>query len=182
MAGHAVILLGMLLAATSNPLAAQDVIRTEADRVITLSLGSTAVISASDSITRISVASPGIAEPVVIPPREVLINAKSVGATSLLVWGRFQEPRFYTVEVTADVASLQRQIAELFPEAELGVASTVLPGPFSTAQELMSLLPRAEITPGRASYYVRLWTPVAKFVNRTKGNGRIRAATQKATS
>jgi len=70
------------------------------------------------------VANAEIAEPIVIPPREVLINAKSVGATSLLVWVRFGEARFYTVEVTADVASLQRQIAELYPEAGLSVTST----------------------------------------------------------
>ena len=57
---------------------------------------------------------------------------------------------------------------------EVGVASTVLPGTFSTAQELLALLPQAEITPGRASYYVRMWTPLAKLVNRAKGNGRIR--------
>ena len=56
---------------------------------------------------------------------------------------------------------------------ELGVASTVLPGTFSTAQELLALLPHASITPGRASYYVRLWTPLAKLVNRARGNGRI---------
>lgn len=57
---------------------------------------------------------------------------------------------------------------------ELGVATTVLPGAFSTAQEFLALLPQAEITPGRASYYVRLWTPLAKLVNRVQGNGRIR--------
>ena len=57
---------------------------------------------------------------------------------------------------------------------ELGVASTVLPGPFTTAQELLALLPQAQITAGRASYYVRLWTPLAKLVNRARGNGRIR--------
>jgi len=65
---------------------------------------------------------------------------------------------------------------------ELGVASTVLPGPFTTAQELLALLPRAQITPGRASYYVRLWTPLAKLVNRAKGNGRIRPADADAAS
>ena len=59
---------------------------------------------------------------------------------------------------------------------ELGVASTVLPGTFSTAQELRALLPQAQITPGRASYYVRLWTPLAKLVNRSRSNGRIRPA------
>ena len=56
---------------------------------------------------------------------------------------------------------------------EIGVASTVLPGHFTTAEELRALLPKAGITPGRASYYVRLWTPLAKLVNRSRGNRRI---------
>lgn len=61
---------------------------------------------------------------------------------------------------------------------ELGVASTVLPGPFSTAQELMALLPEAEPLRGRASYYVRLWTPAAKAVQRLRGNRRISPGSQ----
>ena len=65
---------------------------------------------------------------------------------------------------------------------EVGVASTVLPRGFTTAQELLALLPQAQITPGRASYYVRLWTPLAKLVNRVKGNGRNRPARDEAAS
>jgi len=57
---------------------------------------------------------------------------------------------------------------------ELGVASTILPGAFSTAEGLRELLPDAELMTGRASYYVRLWTPISKVVNRLRGNGRIR--------
>jgi predicted metal-dependent phosphoesterase TrpH len=57
---------------------------------------------------------------------------------------------------------------------EVGIASTVLPGPFSTAEELRALLPEARLLTGRASYYVRLWTPLAKLVQRVRGNGRIR--------
>jgi predicted metal-dependent phosphoesterase TrpH len=57
---------------------------------------------------------------------------------------------------------------------ELGIASTILPGAFSSAEELRALLPSASISPGRASYYVRLWTPVAKVVQRLHGRGRIR--------
>jgi len=56
---------------------------------------------------------------------------------------------------------------------ELGVASTVLPGPFSDAQGLLALLPEAQLMPGRASYYVRLWTPMAKAVQRLRGNRRV---------
>ena len=60
---------------------------------------------------------------------------------------------------------------------EVGIATTALPGTFSTAEGLLELLPRAELLVGRASYYVRLWTPLAKLVNRARGNGRIRAST-----
>lgn len=59
---------------------------------------------------------------------------------------------------------------------ELGIASTVLPGRFSTAGELRALLPEATLLPGRASYYVRLWTPFAKLVQRLRGNVRVKPA------
>ena len=58
---------------------------------------------------------------------------------------------------------------------ELGVASTTLQGSFATAAELLALLPGARLTTGRASYYVRLWTPLAKAVQRVRGNRRIKA-------
>lgn len=57
---------------------------------------------------------------------------------------------------------------------EVGISSTVLPGTFSTASELRDLLPSATLVTSRTSYYVRLWTPLAKLVQRTRGNGRIR--------
>jgi predicted metal-dependent phosphoesterase TrpH len=62
---------------------------------------------------------------------------------------------------------------------ELGIASTALPGTFEDAAGLRALLPDGELLPGRASYYVRLWTPVSKLVNRVRGNGRIRPADTK---
>jgi hypothetical protein len=56
--------------------------------------------------------------------------------------------------------------------AEMGVCTTILPGPFATASELKALLPAARLITGRASYYLRLWTPVAKMAQRLRGNGR----------
>ena len=57
---------------------------------------------------------------------------------------------------------------------EIGVAYMALDGDPSTAAGLLAALPTLEIVPGRASYFVRLWTPIAKGVNRLRGNGRIR--------
>ena len=59
---------------------------------------------------------------------------------------------------------------------EVGVAYTAFDGDPSTAAGLLATLGSAEIIPGRASYLVRLWTPVAKGVNRVRGNRRVVAA------
>ncbi|CAN5660002.1 hypothetical protein BH23CHL8_BH23CHL8_05520 [soil metagenome] len=57
---------------------------------------------------------------------------------------------------------------------ELGLATTVLPGSFSTASELRALLGQATWTGGRTAYVVRLWTPLAKLAQRARGNRRLR--------
>lgn len=57
---------------------------------------------------------------------------------------------------------------------EIGVAYTALDGDPSTAAGLLAALPTAELVTGRASYAARLWTPVAKTVQRLRGNGRVR--------
>ena len=56
---------------------------------------------------------------------------------------------------------------------EVAVAYTALDGDPSTPAGLLAALAGAEIVPGRASYAVRLWTPVATAVNRVRGNRRI---------
>lgn len=57
---------------------------------------------------------------------------------------------------------------------EIGVAYVALDGDPSTPAGLLAALQALEIVPGRASYFVRLWTPIAKGVNRLRGNSRIR--------
>ena len=56
---------------------------------------------------------------------------------------------------------------------EVGVAYTVLDGDPSTAAGLLAALPTAGLVMGRASIYVRVLTPLAKVVQRARGNGRI---------
>jgi pilus assembly protein CpaC len=108
----------------ARPASAQEDVRTESEGVITIARGATAIVTRPDSITRISIADPGIADFVLFPPNQLLVNAIGVGTTSLVVWGSFGQPRMLTVEVTADIASLQRQLDDLFPDAGLQVGST----------------------------------------------------------
>jgi len=57
---------------------------------------------------------------------------------------------------------------------EVGVAYSALDGDPSTPAGLLAALADCELVPGRASYAVRLWTPVAKGIQRVRGNGRGR--------
>ncbi|MEX1173466.1 MAG: PHP domain-containing protein [Chloroflexota bacterium] len=57
---------------------------------------------------------------------------------------------------------------------EIGVAYTVMDGDPSTPEGLLAALPGAELVTGRATYAARLWTPVAKGIQRMRGNGRVR--------
>lgn len=57
---------------------------------------------------------------------------------------------------------------------EVGVAYTALHGDPSTPEGLLEALRSVEIVPGRASFVARLMTPVARVVQRARGNGRGR--------
>ncbi|MBT8395700.1 MAG: hypothetical protein HKO65_20295 [Gemmatimonadetes bacterium] len=103
---------------------AQDLVQTAAEQTITISRGSTAILTRPDSVTRLDIGDTEIADVNIFPPNQVLVYARGVGSTSLIVWGRTGPARMYTVEVTADVASLQRQVNDLFPGVGLSIAST----------------------------------------------------------
>ncbi|MEA2518093.1 MAG: hypothetical protein QOF49_173 [Chloroflexota bacterium] len=57
---------------------------------------------------------------------------------------------------------------------EVGISYTILDGDLSTAAGLLAALPSASLVTGRASFYIRLMTPVAKLIQRRRGNGRVR--------
>ena len=46
----------------------------------------------------------------------------------------------------------------------------------STAAGLLAALAGSTLVPGRASYLARVVTPIAKVVQRARGNGRVSAA------
>jgi len=56
---------------------------------------------------------------------------------------------------------------------EVGVAYIAVDQDPSTPQGLLAALTNVELVPGRASYIVRTFTPVAKAINRVRGNRRV---------
>ena len=118
---------GLLLAGAAVPLKAQ---------VITLSRGSSTVVSLSAPAQRISIGDPSVADAVAVSPREILLTGKSVGTTSLIVWDAAEFRRVYNVEVGVDGPALERQIQALFPGEQVRVGASgntvILTGDVST--------------------------------------------------
>jgi predicted metal-dependent phosphoesterase TrpH len=65
---------------------------------------------------------------------------------------------------------------------EIGVAYTALEGDISTAAGLRAALTAVQMVPGRASFFIRAWTPVAKIVQRARGNRRVLPPTDPDTA
>jgi pilus assembly protein CpaC len=131
----------------ASPIAAQDEYRpvtsapgahaTDAisfERVV-LTAGRSTVLNTTFDVTRIAVTNPAVADAVVVQPREVLIDGKSAGTVSLIVWGA-NERRQYDVVVDPGVTTLQQTFQKLFPGEDIRVAmndeSIILTGSVSS--------------------------------------------------
>jgi pilus assembly protein CpaC len=113
--------LGLALAAAA-PLAAQRAIVTP-NNYLTVTRGSSALLVNPTPFERYAIGEPEIAQAVVVSPSELLINGKTVGSTSLVLWDKQGEPRLYSIEVAPDVASLQRFLRDMLPGESISVQS-----------------------------------------------------------
>ena len=91
-------------------------------------------------------------------------NARVIGS------GNEEAARFAAMHGLPGVAA-----SDAHSGVEVGVAYTALDGDPSTPAGLLAALPGADPVRGRATYFVRLWTPIAKGVQRLRGNRRIPA-------
>lgn len=64
---------------------------------------------------RVSIATPSIAELVVISPTQLQINGTRIGTTSLIVWEKGGKTSFFDIRVKGDIALLEKQIKEIAP-------------------------------------------------------------------
>lgn len=112
-----------LLAGATGTVNGQQVI-TQAQRVVSVSKGGSALLVNPVPISRFSVGDPNIAEANVVSPTEVILNGKGLGTTTLFVWDNSGEVRVYSVEITADAPGLERFLRSLMPEEEIRVSAS----------------------------------------------------------
>lgn len=126
----------LLLALGAGRARAQEVVTAPQQAVVVVK-GQTALIVQPVPLQRLSIADPTVAEVLAVSPREILINGKELGSTSLLIWDQSGRRHLYTVEVLPDTLSLRQTIRQVFPGEQVVISTTgrsvILSGPVSTA-------------------------------------------------
>lgn len=81
-----------------------------------MSVGRSMPISTTSPITKVSVATPEVADVVVVGEREVVINAKSAGETDAIIWLQTGRRQHYRVSVHSPADRLQLALYVKFAE------------------------------------------------------------------
>ena len=109
---------------------------------VSVTAGRSTVVSTTFDITRIAITNPAVADAVVVQPREILVDGKSPGTITLMVWGTGERIQ-YDVVVEQPISSLEQQLHQLFPGEEVVVTMNadgiVLSGRASSTQTMLRI-------------------------------------------
>lgn len=103
--------------------AQQQQVVSEADDVIRVAKGKSALVLQPAQVERVQLANDAIADVTAISVRELVVTGIEIGTTSLFVWRTNNTVSLYTVEVTPDADLIQRQVEMMLP----GETITVVP-------------------------------------------------------
>ena len=91
---------------------------------IPLAVGRSVVLDHPDDITRISITDPAIADAVPISTKEILINAKAPGVSTLIIWSKSGERNFFSISVTPNLEQVQDHLRAAFPGEDIRVTGS----------------------------------------------------------
>jgi pilus assembly protein CpaC len=105
-----------------------------------LTAGRSMVLAVPFDISRIAITDPKIADAVAVQQREVLIDGKSAGTVSLIVWGAGRRTQ-YDVVVDPGVTTLQQTLNQLFHGEDITVSvsedAVILAGSVSSTHVML---------------------------------------------
>jgi pilus assembly protein CpaC len=111
------VLLFLILPCLTGPVdAGYRVLSGQAEK-ITLLVGRSRVVELDLPITQVSITDPDVADVLVASSRQVLINGKSQGATTLVVWDQAEQSTFFDLVVRSDIINSQVLLEVRFAEA-----------------------------------------------------------------
>jgi Flp pilus assembly secretin CpaC len=93
----------------------------EAAQYLKIGLSKSEIVQFRQPIIRISIADPEIADVLVTSPNQVLVNGKSLGSTSMVVWDEYEQYTPFEVAVHSEASTHQVNLQVRFAEVRRGV-------------------------------------------------------------
>lgn len=86
--------------------------------------GKTQLIKFDEPVKRISITDPSLADLVLLSPKELLLNGKKAGRTTLIFWGASEKPVFFNMVVQQDTDALMQAIDQIAPNEDIKYSFT----------------------------------------------------------
>ena len=86
--------------------------------------GTSIVLITAFDIERISITTDTVADALAVKAREILINGKTAGTISVILWGTNGERVHYPLVVEPAVSTIEQQLHALFPGEDIRVSAT----------------------------------------------------------
>ena len=84
-------------------------------------VGKSQLIRFDEPIKRISITDPNLADLVIISPKEMLVNGKAGGETSLIIWGETGDPIMFNLFVQNDSINFVKEIKKIAPDDDIKI-------------------------------------------------------------
>jgi len=88
-----------------------------------VTVGKSIVVDYPTDIARISTSNPDVIDAVAVSTREILLNAKSHGTATVVVWAKSGQRNFYNITVAHNLEPIRKILQETFPNEEIHVQS-----------------------------------------------------------
>ena len=85
-------------------------------------VGKSQILNFDMGVKRVSIADPALADVVVVSPKQLIINGKKAGSTSLIFWGKNSNtPAFYNLVIQQDTDAFLDAVSYLAPEEDITI-------------------------------------------------------------
>src|SRR5579863_2487210 len=89
-----------------------------------LTVGRSVVIDYPSDVRQISTSNPEVVDASPITTREILLNAKATGNSTMVVWSKTGQRTFYNVSVELNLDPLKRILKDSFPKETIDTHSS----------------------------------------------------------
>lgn len=84
-------------------------------------VGKSLLINTTERLKRVSVTDPGIADPIIVTPTQILVHGRAPGEVSLLIWDELDRSRSFDLRVDVDVSAAAEEEKRVFPDEQITV-------------------------------------------------------------